>query len=383
MLVGAAILFAAQYALKMYIEASSPDATTAPSALSTQAPDVQITTVLSGLSHPWDVGFLPDGQMIFNQRKGTISVVRDSKAVTLAQIGDVLVDGEGGLLGLAVDPAFADNRFIYTCFNSTKGGPDVRIARWRVNAGVTALEDRKDIVTTMPSNTAGRHSGCRIVFGPDGYLWVGTGDSARPNISPQTSQNPQSLGGKILRIDRDGKGAVDNLGKPFDNRIYSYGHRNTQGIAFLPQPLNGVVGFSAEHGSTVDDEINPLKKGNFGWDPDVGYLEIGVPMTGKQKFPDAIDALWRSGSTTQAPSGLAVISGKQWKAWDGAIAMAMLKATHLKILTLDKQASIVKEERILTDKGRIRSVHQGPDGNVYVTTDNGTNDEIIRLMVKR
>lgn len=198
---------------------------------------------------------------------------------------------------------------------------------------------------------------------------------------PSAPQNPKNLAGKILRVDREGKAAPGNLGAPFDDRIYSYGHRNTQGIAFLPSLRGDAVGYSAEHGSTIDDEINVLKKGNFGWDPDVAYTERGVPMTDMQKFPDATEATWRSGSPTQAPSGMAVLSGEKWKGWNGALAVAMLKDQCLEIILLDEAGKVSKDLRILTEYGRLRDVEQAPDGTLYISTDNGGNkDKIIRVV---
>ena len=174
------------------------------------------------------------------------------------------------MLGLAIDPAFATNRFIYTCFASTLGGVnnDVRVARWTVNAGYTALTDRVDIVTGIPVNAngeLGRHSGCRLRFGPDGALWIGTGDAATGAVP----QSKTSLGGKVLRVNRNGAGVSPNPGviyptSGFDPRIYNYGHRNVQGIAFR---ADGKA-FSVEHGTDRDDEVNLLLAGaNYGWDP--------------------------------------------------------------------------------------------------------------------
>lgn len=384
--VGVLVVLLANYTLQTYISIDdSLESSSLPSSHKHETPELETQTVLSGLSHPWDVGFLPDGQLIFTERGGLISVIRDGQKAILYHIPDVKVIGEGGLLGLAVDPQFAQNRYIYACFNSTNlsdVGIDVRVVRWKVNAAVNGLESRTDIVTEMPSAGAGRHSGCRLTFGPDGYLWIGTGDAAQTHSGVLPPQDPKSLGGKILRVDRDGKGVPGNLAAPFDTRIYSYGHRNVQGIAFLPHAVNGVVGFSTEHGPDIDDEINSLKPGNFGWDPGPGYNEQ-VPMTDKQRFPDAIDAVWKSGKPTQAPSGMAIIIGTRWQAWNGALAVAMLKAQHLKLLRLNTEGLLIAEDRIVTDKGRLRTAHMAPDGSLYVTTDNGNDDAIIRLTPKR
>ena len=342
----------------------------------TTAPEFEVQAILSGLDHPWDIAFLPDGKGIFTERNGTLSLLNGGVRTTIGKVDDIKAVGEGGLLGLAIDPDVTSNRLVYACYNTTS---DVRIVRYKLNETTTELTDKVPIVTAMPSTAGGRHSGCRLAFGPDGYLWIGTGDSAQG----YTPQDPKSLGGKILRIDREGKAAPGNMPAPFDERIYSYGHRNTQGLTFIDPPVGDIIGYSAEHGSGIDDEINPLQKGNFGWAPDPRYTEFNIPMTDKAKFPDAIDAIWSSGVPTQAPSGLTQIQGEKWLAWDGALAMAMLKAQHLKIVTLDLNGKLVKEEKIVTDKGRLRDVERAPDGSLYITTDNGDGvDQILRLVVK-
>lgn len=345
---------------------------------STETPTFSIETVASSLDRPWDVAFLPSDQLLYTERSGTLSTIQDGSKKTISTISDVKSSGEGGLMGLAVDAEFTDNRFIYTCYTTAT---DVRVVRFKLSEDGTAVTDKLPIVTGIFSGKGSRHQGCRMAFGPDGYLWLGTGDAASAGTSPQTPQDPKSLAGKIVRIDRDGNAASGNLAEPFDPRIYSYGHRNVQGIAFPEAPIDGIIGFNAEHGSSVDDEVNALKPGNFGWDPDIAYTERDIPMTDKAKFPDSIDATWNSGSSTQAPSGLAAIKGTKWKAWSGALALAMQKTAHLKIIFLDQAGKFAKEERILTDKGRLRDVEQAPDGSLYVSTDNGSGkDEIIRLV---
>ncbi len=343
--------------------------------VSTEAPKLTTSVLISGLTNPWDIGFAPSGEMIFTERPGRINVYRAGQKQLLAAPSDVIAVFEGGMLGLAIDPDFKTNRYLYTCFNSTAAGRDVRLVRWMVKPDWTGLTDRRDIITGMPMNTgadAGRHSGCRPRFGPDGNLWVGAGDAAI-GANPQS---PTSLGGKVLRVDRDGKGVSGNLVAPFDNRIYSYGHRNLQGLAFLAKG-NRSIGYSIEHGSDVDDEINLLKPGNFGWDPLPGYNE-SVPMTDKTKYPNAIEAIWRSGRPTIAPSGGVILTGRTWKGYEGALAMAVLKGQQLRIIKFDAGNKIIREEATVTDQGRLRSAVQGPDGKLYISTDNGkATDKIL------
>jgi glucose/arabinose dehydrogenase len=346
---------------------------------STKIPELDKQTIIEGLSNVWDVGFLPDSTMLFVERAGTVGKVSDGKKVVLHSVPDVYARGEGGLLGFVVDPDFSKNRYVYACYDTDE---DIRVSRWKVNDEVSALTEQQDIVTGMPVNTSsfpGRHSGCRPRFGPDGVLWIGTGDVA-VGTNPQ---DPKSLGGKILRVDRDGKAADGNIGGEFDPRIFSYGHRNLQGLAMLPAEKYGVLGFSVEHGSTEDDEVNPLKSGNMGWNPVPGYNE-SVPMTDKEKYPDAIEPIWKSGKPTIAPSGATFLLGDKWHAYNGQIAMAVLKGQHLRILKLDEKGSLKDEDELFKNEfGRIRSAVLGPTMDLYLTTDNGAGkDKIIRISPK-
>ena len=346
---------------------------------SDQKPTLTTASVVGGYDHIWDIAFLPTKEMLFDERTGKIHLrSNDGKVREIHKIQDVSAQGEGGLLGLEVDPKFTENKFIYACFNSVKDGAakrDVRIARFKLVDNIK-LEERTDIVTGMPASS-GRHSGCRMKFGPDGYLYVGTGDAAIGGVAA----DHKSLGGKVLRKDRDGDPAPGNLGGDFDPRIYSWGHRNVQGIAFFPTAEHTVLGVTIEHGSTEDDEVNLLQKGGFGWLIPAGdYNETGVPMTDRAKDPGAIEAIWTSGSPTQAPSGATFLTGEQWGYWNGALAVTMLKGSHLKILTIDNSNKVTTTENIFVNQfGRLRTAVQGPDGNLYIATDNGKSDQIIRV----
>lgn len=339
-------------------------------------PRLVTSEVAADLSHPWDMVFLPDNSLLFNERSGLISRVKDGKKETVADINDVYAVGEGGLTGLALDSKFSENRYIYTCFNArTASGLDVRLVRWKLSADNTKLEDRNDIVTGIPSNASGRHSGCRVRVAKDGALWVGTGDAAKAT----NPQDPKSLGGKILHITRDGMPAGNNLPAPFDPRIFSHGHRNVQGIVLFDEPKDDIYGYSVEHGSDKDDEVNLLKKGNFGWAPKVTYVENGIPMTDLTRFPDAVSAIWSSGSPTIAPSGATQITGDKWGTYNGVIAVAVLKGKQVKLLQFDQNYKLTLEKTILGEFGRIRSVVHDRMGDLYLTTDNGSNDKIIKV----
>jgi glucose/arabinose dehydrogenase len=334
------------------------------------APALSVSTVLSGVHRPWDLAFTPGGGMLFTEKAGPIRFrhARGSFVRTLADPSDSIVMGEGGMMGVAVDPGFRSNRRVYTCFLSNRGGSaDVRVVRWRMNEAVTALTDRADIVTGIPV-TSGRHSGCRIRFGPDGRLWIGTGDAASPTVP----QSPTSLGGKVLRVDTSGQGVPGNALAPFDPRIYTYGHRNVQGIAFSP----GGKAYSIEHGTGRDDELNRLFAGaNYGWDPrplsGPLFYDESRPMTDTARHPGARSAVWSSGDPTIAPSGGDFIRGSAWKGWDRSVAMAVLKGQQLRVLRLDYDGLAVETQWVrVTDRGRLRVAVMHPENGVlYIATD--------------
>ena len=355
------------------VDKKSQDTTTTRPA---QEPVLKTQVILDELSKPWDIAFVDNKSFIFTEKNGTLNIFKNGSSKKITSIKDVKSEGEGGLLGLDLDSNFEKNRFLYVCFNS-KSAKDVRVARYVFNEKNDTIGEEKIIVDGIPSKDSGRHSGCRIRSAKDGSLFIGTGDSA----NSKNPQSPTSLGGKILRVDREGKGIKGNLGNPFDDRIFNFGHRNVQGIALFDEPLDGVFGFSVEHGPDRDDEINLIRNGNFGWAPTGGYDE-SVPMTDTKKFPDAIPAIWSSGDPTIAPSGATLVSGENWGSYNGSMAVAVLKGQKLKIIKFDKNYSIVFDIDAITGFGRIRSVVQGPDGNLYFATDDESNGKIIKVTPK-
>jgi glucose/arabinose dehydrogenase len=295
-----------------------------------------------------------------------LSRVVNGQAQVIVAPPDVVAVGESGMLGLAVDPSFRTNGFVFVCMASNAGGAnDVRLVRFTLTQDASQVLSRTDVFTGMPFST-GRHSGCRPRFGRDGQLWVGTGDAATGTVP----QDPFSWGGKVLRLRRTG---APSAGNPFGLPWYTRGHRNVQGIAFRRDGLT----VSVEQGTNRDDEVNVLRfAGNGGWDPAPGYDE-SKPMTDLARYPDAMVPLWASGFPTIATSGATFLDGAQWGRWNGALAIGTLKDRHLHVLLIDEQGRLTGEREALTGFGRLRQPVQGPDGNLYVTTDNGNGADVI------
>lgn len=350
--------------LKVVEQRAGPSITSTPA-----APQLVATVLVDGLDHPWDIDFLPDDSLIFSERSGQLSLLKDGERTIITAPSDVRATGEGGMMGLAVDPDYAKNSFIYTCYN-TEGG-DVKVVRWTLTDGTIGA--RRDIVSDIPANDSGRHSGCQVAFGPDGNLWVGTGDAA----DEDQPQDRNTLGGKILRVTKDGGVPFDNPEGP-DKRIWSYGHRNVQSLAFYPKAQNGSYGLSVEHGPDKDDELNQLVTGNFGWAPGDGYDE-SVPMTDLTKFRDAEQSVWSSGSSTIAASGAAFLRGSEWGRLDGWLAVTALKGQKLKLLNVTNGSVGGERDELVGKFGRLRAATLGPDEKLYVSTDNGSDDKIIAV----
>ena len=359
----------------------------------TGTPELRVGVVAGGLSHVWDLGFLPGGQVLVSEREGKLSLLSGTQPGATVQpiradLDDVYARGEGGLMGLVVHPDFAQSRRFTTCQTHAEGGSatDVRLVTWQLSADGSAAERVRDpLVGGLPIASSGRHSGCRPTMAADGTLLVGTGDTARGTIS----QDLNSLGGKVLRIElATGAAPADNpfvdAQNPAQRLIWDYGHRNVQGVAV--QPGTGEA-YSAEHGPSSDDEVNRLQPGaNYGWDPSQGGSVSGydesVPMTDLERFPDAVPAAWSSGRPVEAVSGAAFLSGPQWGELDGVLAVGALRGQKLLLMTIgaDGAVSQVRVPAPLDGQfGRLRAVRLAPDGSLFVSTSNGDDDKVLRI----
>jgi len=364
-----------------------------PAPTRTGTPELSVSVVAGDFEHVWDVGFLPEGQVLVTERAGRLTLLSSAepgadRTPVDADFGDLLAEGEGGLLGMVVHPDFDRTRRFTTCQTHTEGGTatDVRLVTWELAAdGSAATRLRDPLVGGLPINPSGRHSGCRPTMAADGSLLVGTGDTARGAIP----QDLTSLGGKVLRIDLATGGPAD--GNPFSDAdnpaqrlVWSYGHRNVQGVAV--EPGTGNV-YTAEHGPSTDDEVNLIRPGgNFGWDPSqggtVGGYDESVPMTDLERFPDAVPAAWSSGSPVEAVAGTAFLSGPQWGELDGRLAVAALRGEKLLLMNPGTDGAIAEvgvPGPLDGEFGRLRAVRLGPDGALFVSTSNGGDDKVLRI----
>ncbi|MBY6367446.1 PQQ-dependent sugar dehydrogenase [Rhodococcoides corynebacterioides] len=362
-------------------EADSSPATTTPPPVAaepgTAPPPVSVDVVAGGLDHPWDVVRAPDGTVLFTERAGSFTAVRPGSEPTpvSADLGDLFASSETGLMALALSPGFEQDRTVYSCQGIESGdGRSVGVVAWTVAPDWSALTRERTVIDGFPVST-GRHGGCRILPRDDGTLLIGTGDAAQPS----NPQDPESLGGKVLRVDAaTGAPAADNPDPA--SPVFTLGHRNVQGLA--EQPGTGRV-YSVEQGSSRDDEVNLLiPGGNFGWSPDrsgSGYDE-SVAMTDPDRVPGARGAVWSSGPSTVATASGTFLTGSGWGAWDGALAVGVQKGQQVLLLRLSEDGTTVTEQATLpelSEFGRIRTVSAQLDGSLLVTTDNGDTDSVL------
>jgi glucose/arabinose dehydrogenase len=351
-------------------------------------PALDVTVVADGLDHPWDVARAPDGTLLLDERSGGFTAVLPDGSVqeVEADFSDLFADGETGLMGLVLDPDFATGRRFYTCQGVEEAGePEIQVIGWTVaDDWSTASRVVDPLLGGIPADAfRGRHGGCRLRFDPAGQLLIGTGD----NAVGSNAQDLGTLAGKVLRIDpRTGGPSVGNpfLDSPdaVTRLILSYGHRNVQGLAI--QPGTGAV-FTAEQGTARDDEVNAsVVGGNFGYDPNGvgGSYDESVPMT-DPGIPDAVAAVWSSGEPTIATSGITFLTGGVWQEYEGLLLVGVQKDTGVLALRLAADGSLAEQFRLpeLEDTyGRIRTPQAGEDGVLYVTTDNGNDqDQLLRV----
>jgi aldose sugar dehydrogenase len=349
-------------------------------AIPSTAGTIAVETVAKGLDHPWALAFLPDGRMLVTERPGRLRIVaKDGKlSPALAGVPKVFASSQGGLHDVVIDRGYGQNQTIYFCYaEPVSGGARTALARARlVDEGTPRLEDVTVIFRQEGPLSSGNHFGCRIVQTPDDNLFLTTGDHF---TARDQAQNLGNHIGKIIRIQPDGSAPPDN---PFVGRagakpeIWSYGHRNAQGLAL--HPATGKL-WEHEHGPRGGDEINIIEKGkNYGW-PVIGF---GIDYSGakihESTHKDGMEQPLRYWVPSIAPSGMAFYTGDLFPAWRGNLFVGALAAQLLVRLELDGD-KVTREERLLRDlRERIRDVRQGPEGALWLVADSASG-RILRV----
>ena len=339
----------------------------------------RVATFATGLEHPWGGAFLPDGHLLVTERPGRLRLLdREGRpSPPLGGVPAVVAAGQGGLLDIHLAPDFATTRELYLCLaGQAPDGVLTRLVRARLSDDATALEGVRPLLDATPAQPQGRgHYGCRIAFGTDGKLYLTTGDRQRDKMR---AQDPDDLAGKLLRLERDGRPAAGN---PFLGRagvrpeIYALGLRSPQGLA--RNPATGSL-WEVEMGPRGGDEVNLVRPGaNYGW-PVIGR---GVDYDGSRiheaaSRPGMEDPL-RWWVPSISPSGAAFYDGDRFPGWKGSLFLAGLNPPNLTRLSTEGDR-ITGEERVLADPPRLRQVLQGPDGLLYLLTDE-SQGRILRL----
>jgi aldose sugar dehydrogenase len=329
---------------------------------------VTVEQVVAGLDNPWGLAFLPDGSALVTERSGQlrrIDLVGKVVSDAIAGVPKVASSGQGGLLGLAVDPAFGSNRLIYLSFaEPQEGGSGTAVFRARLSDDFRKLENGTVIFRQNLTVGGGRHFGSRLVFDREGHLFVTTGDRGSQSAE---AQNPASHIGKVLRITTDGTPAPGNpVLEGWAPEVWSIGHRNTQGATLHPE--TGQL-WTAEHGARGGDEVNAPKAGlNYGW-PVITYgRDYSGAAIGEGQAKVGMEQPLHYWDPSIAPSGMAFVTSDRYSEWKGNILVGALAGERLARLVVEGE-QVTGEQTLFDDAGRIRDVVQGPDGWIYVLTD--------------
>ena len=346
----------------------------------TAAGDMRIETVASGLRHPWSVALLPEGGFLVTERSGQLRRVAADGSVSapIDGVPTVFAKGQGGLLDVVLDPQYASNRRIWLSYAEPGEDGTAGTAVATATLGASALSDVQVIYRQLPKLEGGNHFGSRIAFDGKGHVFISQGERNQRAMA----QDLEVLQGKLVRLNIDGTQPADN---PFANgvgvrkAIFSYGHRNMQGMAV--DPRTGTL-WQSEHGPRGGDELNLPQAGkNYGWPVithGINYSGLKIPEAEGKAKPgmEPPHHVWEK---SPGLSGMAFYSGHAGSAWNNSLFLGALADRNLIRLTLDGDR-IVSEERLLSDLGkRIRDVRTGADGNVYVLTDED-DGQLLRLL---
>lgn len=323
--------------------------------------------IIDKIPIPWGMAFLPDGSMLITEKSGDLIHFKDGTKTILNNSPAVYERGQGGLLDVVLHPDYANNGWIYLSYASEEGeGNGGHTAIMRAKLQGDALVDNELLYKATPNTTGSGHFGCRIAFDNDGYLYFAIGERGEQNVNPQDLARD---GGKVHRLNADGSIPPDN---PFVDTpsakpaIYSYGHRNPQGM--VKNPTTGAI-WLHEHGPQGGDEINIVQKGkNYGW-PLVTYgiNYSGTPISDKTEM-EGVENPIHYWVPSIAPSGMTFVTSDKYPAWKGNLLIGSLKFQYLERLELEGE-KVIYREKLMADIGRVRDVRQAPDGFIYVSVE--------------
>ncbi len=324
--------------------------------------------VVSDLTNPWGFTFLPDNSMLITEKEGKLIHFKNDRKTEINNLPEIYVRGQGGFMDIELHPNYKDNGWIYFTYASAKGnGTGGNTSLMRAKLQYNQLVNKQVLYKATPNTRRGQHFGSRIAFDKENHVYFSIGDRGNRDVNPQDITKD---GGKIYRLNDDGSIPKDN---PFTNKngakkaIYSYGHRNPQGMEI--NPFTNEI-WSHEHGPQGGDEINIIKKGkNYGW-PVVSYgiNYNGTKFTNKTSAP-GMERPIHYWTPSIAPSGMAFINSDKYGNWKGNLLVGSLKFQYLNRCIL-KGNNVFKEIKMLEGLGRVRSVEQGLDGYIYVGVEN-------------
>jgi len=347
--------------------------------LSLAAADFEIITIAEDLDQPWGLAFLPDGKMLVTEKAGQLRLISDGRLDPrpIEGLPKIYDRGQGGLLDVAVHPDYTQNQLIYLSYvGGSSGNTGTEVLRARLDLAEYRLEDLKIIFKMQPKLNSSHHFGSRLLFDDQGYLFVTLGDRG----GMEESQSLQTHQGTVVRLNADGSVPEDN---PFVGQanalpeIYSYGHRNVQGIAIHPQTR---AIWTHEHGPRGGDEVNILKPGtNYGW-PVITYgIDYDGSVISTKTHQDGMEQPVLHWTPSIAPCGMMFYTGAHFPAWKGNLFAGALGKRHLRRVEFDEKGAAAGQELLLEDlRERIRDVRQGPDGLIYVLTDS-RNGSVLML----
>lgn len=337
--------------------------------ITSQQQRFRVVPVVQGLEHPWGMAFLPDRRILVTERPGRLRLIDNGALVAEPIQGlpdNIVAEGQGGLLDIATHPDFADNQWVYLSYSGAgEGGVNTEVARGRLRG--RELVDLEVIFAAQPKTHGSAHFGSRLLFGPDGYLYITLGDRYH---AMRQAQDPNDHLGTTVRLHDDGRVPQDNpfVGRP-DARpeVFTYGHRNVQGMALHPETAAVWI---HEHGPQGGDEINILRPGaNYGW-PAITYgIDYSGAIISEDTHAPGMEQPVIYWNPSIAPSGMTFYTGERFPEWQGDVFVGALKFQLIVRLELEGDEVVAQERLLQGQLGRIRDIQQGPDEYIYILTD--------------